>query len=147
MFIRRTITNSRKTDQAYYTYRLVEGVRTGSVVKQTTLLNLGSHFDVPQADWPALAARIDDLLHGAAAVGSIIGRIAHPGSELATHVWLQKRSALGELIEFDFEAMDLNRLYRASDALYKHRDALQDHLFEAAKSMFGFADTVTLYDL
>src|SRR5450830_442026 len=64
MFIRRTITNSRKTDQAYYTYRLVEGVRTGSVVKQTTLLNLGSHFDVSQADWPALAARIDALLHG-----------------------------------------------------------------------------------
>ena len=50
MFIRRTITNSRKTNQAYYTYRLVEGVRTGSVVKQTTLLNLGSHFDLPQAD-------------------------------------------------------------------------------------------------
>ncbi|MBI3901412.1 MAG: IS1634 family transposase [Nitrosomonadales bacterium] len=73
--------------------------------------------------------------------------MAHPGSELATHAWLQKRSALGELIDFDFEAMDLNRLYRASDALYKHRDALQDHLFEAAKSVFGFADTVTLYDL
>ena len=241
MFIRRTITNSRETDQAYYTYRLVEGIRTGSVVKQTTLLNLGSHFDLPQADWPALAARIDALLHGqealqleplaeaieamaqrcaaqlialrsiekpgassanaaafsdagrfqevdldsiemvrprsvgvehaalsamrqcgfedkltelgfnrpqiAAAVGNIIGRIAHPGSELATHAWLQKRSALGELIDFDFEAMDLNRLYRASDALFKHRDALQDHLFEAAKSVFGFADTVTLYDL
>ena len=62
------ITNSRKADQAYYTCRLVEGVRTGSVVKQTTLLNLGSHFDVPQADWPALAARIDSLLHGRAAL-------------------------------------------------------------------------------
>lgn len=241
MFIRRTITNSRKTDQAYYTYRLVEGVRTGSVVKQTTLLNLGSHFDVAQADWPALAARIDALLRGqealmleplpeaveamaqrcaaqlialrsvdspaassataaeavdagrfqevdldsiemvrprsvgvehaalcamrqcgfedklaelgfnrpqiAAAVGNIIGRMAHPGSELATHAWLQKRSALGELIDFDFETLDLNRLYRASDALYKHRDALQDHLFGAAKSLFGFTDTVTLYDL
>lgn len=241
MFIRRTITNSRKTDQAYYTYRLVEGVRTGSVVKQTTLLNLGSHFDLAQADWPALAARIDALLHGqealmleplpeaveamaqrcaaqlialrsiaspaassataaeavdagrfqevdldsiemvrprsvgvehaalsamrqcgfedklaelgfnrpqiAAAVGNIIGRMAHPGSELATHAWLQKRSALGELIDFDFETLDLNRLYRASDALYKHRDALQEHLFGAAKSLFGFTDTVTLYDL
>jgi transposase len=83
----------------------------------------------------------------AAAVGNIVGRMAHPGSELSTHAWLQKRSALGELIAFDFEAMDLNRLYRASDALYKHRDALQDHLFEAARSVFGFADTVTLYDL
>ena len=238
MFIRRTKTNSRKTDHAYFTYRLVEGVRTGSIVKQTTLLNLGSHFDVEQADWPMLAARIDALLRGqealqlealpesveamaqrcaaqlialraiekpgataavepgaerfqevdldsiemvrprsvgvehaalcamrqcgfeeklaelgfnrpqiAAAVGNIVGRMARPGSELATHAWLQQRTALGELIDFDFETMDLNRLYRASDALYKHRDALQDHLFGTAKSMFGFADTVTLYDL
>jgi len=83
----------------------------------------------------------------AAAVGNVVGRMARPGSELSTHAWLQKRSALGELIEFDFESMDLNRLYRASDALYRHRDALQDHLFVAAKSLFGYADTVTLYDL
>ncbi|MDZ7895831.1 MAG: hypothetical protein U5M50_13245 [Sphingobium sp.] len=41
---------------------------------------------------------------------------------------------MGELIDFDFESMDLNRLYRSSDALYKHRDALQEHLFGAAKS-------------
>ena len=60
----------------------------------------------------------------AAAVGNIIGRMAHPGSELATHAWLQQRSALGELIGYDYEAMDLNRLYRASDALYKHRETL-----------------------
>jgi len=87
----------------------------------------------------------------AAAVGNIIGRMACPGSELATHAWLQQRSGLGELMGFDFEAMDLNRLYRASDALYKHREALQDHLFGQAKSLFGFGfgfgETVTLYDL
>ena len=244
MFIRRTITNSRKTAQPYFTYRLVEGVRTGRVVKQVTRLNLGSEFDVAQSDWPLLAARIDALLHGqeslaleplsevvetmaqrcaaklialrpapaekpgasqavagaatsdagrfqevdldsiemvrprsvgieqaalsamracgfegklaelglnrpqiAAAVGNIVGRMAHPGSELATHAWLQKRSALGELIDFDFESMDLNRLYRASDTLYKHRDALQDHLFGAARSVFGFTEALVLYDL
>ncbi len=83
----------------------------------------------------------------AAAVGNIIARMAHPGGELATHAWLQQRSALGELMDFNFEAMDLNRLYRASDALYKHRDALQEHLFGAACSMFGLAQTITLYDL
>jgi transposase len=85
----------------------------------------------------------------AAAVGDIIRRMACPGSELATHAWLQQRSGLGELMDFDFEAMDLNRLYRASDALYKHREALQDHLFDKAKSIFGFGfgETVTLYDL
>ncbi|HYN59748.1 MAG TPA: IS1634 family transposase, partial [Rubrivivax sp.] len=242
MFIRRTQTRNRTSGEPYTTHRLVQTSRLGASVKQTTLLNLGSHFDLPQQEWPALAKRIDELLQGqaplidallsetgqalaqryaaqlialkpsaatltafqaaatdpgesgryqevdldslelvrprsvgvehaalsvmrqcaledklaelglnrpqiAAAVGNIVARMAHPGSELATHAWLQQRSALGELIDFDFEAMDLNRLYRASDALYKHREALQDHLFGQAQSMFGFGQTITLYDL
>ena len=242
VFIRRTQTRNRTSGEPYTTNRLVQTSRVGASVKQTTLLNLGSHFDLPQQEWPALAKRIDELLQGqaplidallsetgqalaqryaaqlialrpsaatltaaqasatdpsesgryqevdldslelvrprsvgvehaalsvmrqcaledklaelglnrpqiAAAVGSIVARMAHPGSELATHAWLQQRSALGELIDFNFEAMDLNRLYRASDALYKHREALQDHLFGQAQSMFGFGQTITLYDL
>lgn len=242
MFIRRTQTRYRTSGEPYTTHRLVQTVRVGGAVKQTTLLNLGSHFDLPQPQWAALAGRIDDLLRGqsslpdaalseagealaqryaaqliallpsaasitgaaaaradpgevdryqevdldsldlvrprsvgvehaalsamrqcafedklaelglnrpqiAASVGNIIGRMAHPGSELATHARLQQRSALGELIDFSFEAMDLNRLYRASDALYKHREALQDHLFAQAQSTFGFGQTITLYDL
>lgn len=242
MFIRCTQTRNRTSGEPYKTYRLVESSRVGNTVKQSALLNLGSHFDLPRQEWPALAARIDELLHGqvplldaslslngqalaqryaaqlialkpsaasispaqaaskdpdavgryqevdldsldlvrprsvgvehaalsvmqqcglqakladlglnrpqiAAAVGNIVGRMAHPGSELATHAWLQQRSALGELIDFNFESMDLNRLYRASDALYKHREALQDHLFGQAQAAFGFGETVTLYDL
>ena len=259
MFIRRTQTRNRVSGEPYVTYRLVHSTRVGSAIKQTTLLNLGSHFDLPQAHWPALAQRIDELLHGqrsmleaavpeevqafaqrfaaqiiarrsavpspgparaagadpvpdlaaadppakpagqageldrfqevdldslelvdprsvgvehaalsamrqcgladklgelglnraqiAAALGNIVGRMAQPGSELATHAWLKDTSGLGELIDFDFQAMDLNRLYRASDALYKHRDALQEHLFGQACSMFGLGATITLYDL
>ena len=243
MFIRRTQTRNRTSGEPYVTHRLVHSTRVGSTVKQTTLLNLGSHFELPQDQWPALATRIDELVRGqrclvdpslsdagqalaqryaaqlialrpsaasitvaaaraatgagepgryqevdldsldlvrprsvgvehaalsamrqcafedklaelgfnrpqiAAALGNIIARMAHPGSELATHAWLQQRSALGELIDFDFEAMDLNRLYRASDALYKHREALQDHLFSQAQTIFGFGETITLYDL
>ena len=242
MFIRRTQTRSRDSGLPYSTFRLVQSERVGGSVKQSTLLNLGSHFNLPQSEWPALAQRIDDLLHGqqslldatlsdagqvmaqryaaqlialrpsaasitaavaartepieagrfqevdldsldlvrprsvgvehaalsamrqcgleaklaelglnrpqiAACIGNIVGRMAHPGSELATHAWLQQHSALGELIDSDFEAMDLKRLYRASDALYKHREALQDHLFAQAQSIFGLTSTVTLYDL
>ena len=242
MFIRRSQTRNRTSGQPYTTHRLVQSVRVGSAIKQSTLLNLGSHFDLPKEEWAALARRIDELMQGqcplldatlsetaqalaqryaaqlialspsaasitraeavmadpcelgryqavdldtldlvrprsvgvehaalsvmrqygfedklaelglnrpqiAAGVGNIIGRMAHPGSELATHAWLQQRSALGELIGFDFEAMDLNRLYRASDALYKHREALQDHLFAQAQTLFGFGETITLYDL
>ena len=269
MFIRRTQTRNRISGEPYVTYRLVHSARVGAAIKQATVLNLGSHFDLPQAHWPALAQRVDELVRGqrsmlegtlpeevqafaqrfaaqiiarkpavpslgaaptaraapaaaasakpaasppsspadspasptrgagevaryqevdldslelvdprsvgvehaalvamrqcgledklselglnrpqiAAAVGNIVARMAQPCSELATHAWLKDTSALGELIDFDFEAMDLNRLYRASDALYKHREALQEHLFGAACSMFGLAQTITLYDL
>ena len=242
VFIRRTQTRNRISGEPYTTHRLVETCRVGANVKQTTLLNLGSHFDLPQQQWPALARHIDELLRAqqplwdatlsetgqalaqryaaqlialrpsaaavtaaeaaktgsdepgryqevdldslemvrprsvgvehaalsamrqygledklaelglnrpqiAAAIGNIVGRMAKPGSELATHAWLQQRSALGELLGFDFESMDLNRLYRASDALYKHREALQDHLFAQAQTILGFGPTITLYDL
>ena len=279
MFIRRTQTRSRISGEPYVTYRLVHSTRVGSAIKQTTVLNLGSHFELPQAQWPALAQRIDELVRGqrsmlettlpeevqayaqrfaaqiiagkpgvpslgaaptaraaaadparpdpnaaacpisnplgnsadnpahspasapseagevaryqevdldslelvdprsvgvehaalsamrqcgledklkelglnrpqiAAAMGNIVARMAQPGSELATHAWLGETSALGELMDYDFQAMDLNRLYRASDALYKHRDALQEHLFGQARSMFGLGQTITLYDL
>ena len=273
MFIRRTQTRNRISGEPYITYRLVHSARVGNAIKQTTVLNLGSHFELARAQWPALAQRIDELVRGqrsmleatlpqevqafaqrfaaqiiartpalpslgvaptartvaaaaasaqpaagcaasppgsppdspaspssdvgevaryqevdldslelvdprsvgvehaalaamrqcgledklselglnrpqiAAAVGNIIGRMAQPGSELATHAWLRDTSALGELIDFDFQAMDLNRLYRASDVLYKHRQALQEHLFGKARSLFGLGQTITLYDL
>jgi len=83
----------------------------------------------------------------AAIMGNVIGRMAKPASELATWAWLQKHSALGELIDFDFSAMPHTRLYQASDLLMKHRDALEDHLFSRAQSLFGLDETVTLYDL
>ena len=44
-----------------------------------------------------------------AAIGVIVGRMVHPGSELATHQWLQQRSGLGELLDYDFNGLDLSR--------------------------------------
>jgi len=64
MFIRRTQTRNRNSGTPYVTYRLVHSARVGSSVKQSTLLNLGSHFDLPQGQWLALAARIDQLVRG-----------------------------------------------------------------------------------
>ena len=47
----------------------------------------------------------------------------------------------------DFEAMSLMRLYRVSDALMAHREAIEKHLFEQVTELFGLGHTVTLYDL
>ncbi len=62
MYIRRTHTNNSATGERYYTYRLVASQRIGGKPRQTTLLNLGRHFAVDQDQWPALCARIDELV-------------------------------------------------------------------------------------
>ena len=81
----------------------------------------------------------------AVAVGSITDGAAGVGEgELALAV---RRSGLGELLEVDFEAMSLMRLYRVSDALMAHREAIEKHLFEQVTELFGLGHTVTLYDL
>jgi transposase len=237
MFIRRTTIKSRETGEPYYTYRLVESVRTAAGVRQHTVLNLGRNFEVPRAQWAPLAQRIGALLGGqldliadgldgqweamaehiaarlvsrrgtaveeqtggsaqerdyqrvdvarvevirprsvgaehvalealrqlgleyklaelgfnrhqlAAAIGTLVGRMVQPGSELATHQWLQQRSGLGELLDYDFSALDLTRLYRVSDQLLAHRAALEAHLYQQERDLFALAETVTLYDL
>ena len=232
MFVRRTQTRRTEDGQPYFSHRLVHSERVGSTVRQRTLLNLGRHFDIPQAQWPLLCIRIDDVLSGqaplvadgppavereaqrvaahlvargapgdrtvagptdvqrvdvdslrlvrprsvgveqvglwaleqlglpalladlgvngalrAAAAGALVGRLAQPASERATHRWLQARSGLGELLGVDFETVSAMQLYRASDALVKHREAVEAHLFDRALGLFDLQPTVTLYDL
>lgn len=234
MFIRRSATRNTLTGESYFTYRLVHSERVGRKVRQTTLLNLGREFAVPQEDWPVLCLRLEQLISAqdtllaaqcsarieaaaqryvgqlvvraptieasaaapapdfrevdvdsvedrqprsvgvehvglaamrqlgfvekleelglngvsrAAVIGNVIGRMAKPASELATWKWLQRESALGELIEVNFQAMSLMRLYRASDALVKHRAGIEDHLFARLSTLFALEETVTLYDL
>lgn len=83
----------------------------------------------------------------AGAIGCIIGRMAKPASELATHQWLQKESALGELIGFDYEKMGHDRLYQVSDLLWKHKKTLEKHLFKTEQNLFSLDETIVLYDL
>ena len=83
----------------------------------------------------------------AAALGAMVGRLARPGSERATWGWLRRRSGLGELLEVDFESLSLMQMYRASDALMKHREAIERHLFTRAMGLFDLEPTVTLFDL
>ena len=98
-----------------------------------------------------LRTRLEELGMGAsmsaAAVGSIIARMAQPGSERAARRWLGERSALGELLGVEFATMGPMRLYRASDALMAHREAIEHHLFDRAMDLFDLHPTVTLYDL
>lgn len=83
----------------------------------------------------------------AAALGTIIGRIAGFGSESATTKWLKNESGLGELMGFDYEKMGHDRLYEASDLLWKHKEAIESHLYNKERDLFSLTETVALYDL
>lgn len=64
MYIRRTTIKSRKNGEPYFTYRLVESVRTEKGVSQRTLLNLGRDFSFPRESWSDLACRINEIISG-----------------------------------------------------------------------------------
>lgn len=82
-----------------------------------------------------------------AIMGSIIGRMAVPGSERSTYRWLCERSGLGELLDVDFEVMSLMQFYRVSDLLIKHKEEIEQNLFSNINNLFGLSCTVTPYDL
>ena len=233
MYIRQTKISSRRSGDAYTTFRLVASERIGGRVKQRTILNLGANFSLPKEKWPELCTRIEQILAGQGslfpltddieweaqnyaallvtkdgaserqdengsrcdyqevdvnslelvrprsigvehvglaaleelnmpqiladaglnkvqrdtAIGSIIGRMAEPGSELATYGWLTERSGLGELLAVDYTGMPLIRLYRTSDLLVKNRQTIESMLFSRIGELFSLETTVTLYDL
>ena len=83
----------------------------------------------------------------AAALGSIIGRMVSPGSELHTLEWLQSHTALGELLDHDFGSTSLTRLYKVSDQLLKHQTALEGFLVDQEQTLFDLDRRIVLYDL
>ena len=83
----------------------------------------------------------------AAAIGTIVGRACEPGSELATHGWLRERSALGELIDYDYDKLSLYGLYQISDQLLGKKSDIEQYLYEREHTLFGLQETITLYDL
>ena len=82
-----------------------------------------------------------------AAIGTIIGRMAHPSSERETHRWLQENSGLGELIDYDYGTVSLDRLYKVADKLLKNKTAIESHLAQREQELFNLERTIILYDL
>jgi transposase len=77
----------------------------------------------------------------------IIGRLVHPGRERSTFLWASECSALDELLGIDSGKLSLSALYRLSDALVEHREAIDAHLRENERHLFGLRESIILYDL
>ena len=232
MFIRKVDHKNRKNRQQYYTYKLVDSIRTERGPRQRVILNLGVGFNLPKENWKDLANCIEDIITGqrplidypkaiktlargyarkiirqqafvvseaediapdyatidvnsvedeeartigaeyvvyqaikeleidrklrelglnrhqvAACCGVIVARMIVPGSERATHYWLQNVSDLDELMGVDFSNLSLDRVYKVSDWLLKHKDALEWHLRQSEGQLFKLEEKIILYDL
>lgn len=109
------------------------------------------HITLEALRFLGLDGKLEELgfngVQKAAAIGTIIGRACEPGSELATHKWLQERSGLGELIDYDFNGLNLSGMYQVSDQILAKKEAIEKHLYNRECSLFGLQETITLYDL
>lgn len=81
------------------------------------------------------------------ALGNIIGRLVHPGSERNTHRYLSEQSALDELLETNFSNLSLNNFYQIADILFKNKTKIETALYSREKDLFNLEETITLYDL
>jgi hypothetical protein len=64
MYIRSTTTRKAADGTSYSTFRIVSSERIGGRVRQKTILNIGSHFDLPADAWGRLCVRIEEILEG-----------------------------------------------------------------------------------
>ena len=128
---------------------------------QTVDINSIQHQDVRKIGCEHVAVhaarqlKLEEILKGAGfndkqsklALGSIIGRLIQPGSELSTHRYLSEHSALDELISTDFTKLSLKNLYLVSDLLLKHKTLIENKIYQREKDLFNIEETVTLYDI
>lgn len=234
MFIRKTRKKDPASKKPYFTYQLVESIRTERGPRQRILLNLGSQLDLEKEELKLLANRIEEIASGhhtlfpyskkieslaktyadrlvnnlskaapekketaavpdystidlntvthekartvgtehlllktaeqlkipeklkelglqqkqvKVAMASIIARASFPASERGTHKHLIEQSALGELLEIDFQSVPLHHFYKISDLLLKHKKVLEQHIKENQKALHAVKDTIILYDL
>ena len=121
----------------------IEAVQARSIGVETLAWHAVMQLQLDQK----LAALGFNKIDSAAALGSIIGRMVSPGSELQTHDWLQSRTGLGELLGHDYGSTSLTRLYKISDKLLQHQSALEAFLADQEQSLFDLNRSIVLYDL
>ena len=133
------------SEQDYHTVDInqVEAVQARSIGGETLALHAVQQLQLDQK----LTALGFNKVDSAAALGSIIGRMLSPGSELKTHDWLQSRSGLGELLDHDYGTTSLTRLYTVSDKLLKQQAAIESFLAKQEQSLFDLNRNIVLYDL
>lgn len=76
-----------------------------------------------------------------------VNRLCAPGSELSVHEKWYPQTAMDLLLDCTDEVAERNRLYRCLDRMLPHKEALEQHLAQRWKDLFGASFDILLYDL
>jgi transposase len=77
----------------------------------------------------------------------VVNRLIAPRSELFIHEKWFGQTAMSALLDTDERVAEKDRLYRALDRIVEHKEALEEHLSQRWKDLFGATFDVLLYDL
>ena len=97
---------------------------------------------------------LDEILEGVGlsrrrrelACAMVLNRLIDPKPEYAMPDWIRS-TALGDILERDFEGLAEDALYRTMDRLEPHRRAIESALVERERELFNLDRTVFFYDL
>ena len=91
---------------------------------------------------------LDAPAEQAVAEALVVARMVHPSSEHAAHAWLAGSSATLDLLGLErAKPLSLSKLYRTSDLLWKHREALETAFAQRERSLFDTPAAIVFYDL
>lgn len=77
----------------------------------------------------------------------VVNRLCDPRSELFVHEKWFPQTAMDLLLDCDAAVAEKDRLYRALDRMVAYKDALEVHLADKWRNLFGASFDVLLYDL
>ena len=77
----------------------------------------------------------------------VVSRLCDPSSELHIAEHFFEQSALPDLLGIPADKINDDRLYRALDQVWPHKEALERHLQERLGALFGLEYDLLLYDI
>lgn len=77
----------------------------------------------------------------------VVNRLCAPRSELSVHEKWFPQAAMDLLLDTDASVAEKDRLYRCLDRMIHHKEALEKHLADKWRDLFGATFEVLLYDL
>lgn len=110
MFIRKTLKKDPTTKKQYYSYQLIESIRTERGPRQVILLNLGN-IELSDEDRKLLANRIEEITTGANSLFPYPDYIEKLAQNYAKMLIRKQSAPLPSMLkEVDYQTVDLNSI-------------------------------------